>query len=77
MVQSRLLQIGLVASMCAAEQMVQKVGRYAIVRSRPGAVLNLSELTLSPAAKLCDSHAWVEMLALPWCCLLCDLRPLF
>jgi hypothetical protein len=41
MVQSRLVQIGLVASMCAAEQSVQKVGRCAIVRSRPGTVLNL------------------------------------
>jgi hypothetical protein len=52
MVQSRLVQIGLIASMRNTEQSVQKAGRCAIVCSRPGAVLNLSELILSPGAKL-------------------------
>ena len=77
MVQSRLVQIGLVASAGAAEQSVQKVGWCAIVRSRSGAVLNLSELTLSPDAKCSDSKSEVEMVALPWCRFLCDLRPPF
>jgi hypothetical protein len=56
MAQSRLVQVGLVASTRTAEQNVQKVRRCAITPSRPGTVLNLSELTLSPGAKLCDSH---------------------
>jgi hypothetical protein len=48
--------VRLVASACTAEQSVEKVGKRAILRSRPGAVLNLSELTLSPGAKVCDSQ---------------------